>query len=93
MLKKENTSLFGLIGVMGALIIVGSYAAFGVSEMLLEPPTIALTSVPVFIGSIFSGMSIAQSVKKYEKEHQPIPLDVFEVNGSDHYIPSHIKEG
>lgn len=93
MLKKENTSLFGLIGVMGVLIIIGSYAAFGVSEMLLEPPTMALATVPVFIGSIFSGMSMAQGVKKYEKEHQSIPLDIFEVNSSDHYIPSNIKRG
>lgn len=92
MLKKENTALFGLIGIMGALIVIGSYVFIGTVEMLAEPPSIMISAVPVFVGSIFSGMSLASVVKKHTHTSTFFSDSVLEMNHAEHTLPTHIEE-
>ena len=94
MIERKNTSLFALVGIMGAFIIIGAYLVSGSMEMLSKPPTIALSAFPVFLGSIFSGMSLASTVKeKEEKSGQRASLVELnmEMNHAEHSVPSHIQ--
>lgn len=94
MIEKENTSLFALIGIMGAFIVIGAYLVSGSIEMLSKPPTIALSAFPVFLGSIFSGMSLASSVKEKEKKsagHTVLEGLTMEVNHSEHTVPTYTQ--